>query len=166
MDWNLTPEARRHLRSLIASPGWKIYTERVQQVLTDGKEHALQAETYEEHLQRKGFLLGMEQVSGLVPSLFSVDEEGGVTAWLERRINQELERLSQERGVDLPALLAEQEVQEEQGARELPPEERLHLRMAQRDRREAQELAEAELRQSHSMYSPRSFAANQPRRSR
>jgi len=89
VDWNLSVEQRRALRSLLRSEGWRIYFERLKQLEAEATEYALSAPSRDEAWERRMFLEGVQQVTGLADSLLTVDE-GENESW----VDQQVERLA------------------------------------------------------------------------
>lgn len=92
VEWNLTPEQRKHLRSLINSPGWKLLRERQKQIEEEAIESVLASSEPAEMLRRKGLVEGIRQVSSLAETLYSVADEGGEEQWMKNRLEAKLER--------------------------------------------------------------------------
>lgn len=76
--WHLTNEERRTIRSWLASEGSKIYFARLDLMLAQAQHYLMVAATYEQFLQRKGFLESVYQTRDLVAYLLEGEprEEG------------------------------------------------------------------------------------------
>lgn len=113
VDWNLTAEERRSLRSTLSSEGWKIFSEKLKELEREGMEYLVAAEAEGEWRRRKGFVEGLTQASQLAVNLLTVAEEGGVVPWLEnlteRQAQELLELAMGARQAKNPGRLLEQE---------------------------------------------------------
>ena len=106
VDWKISKEQRLQLRSLMESPGWKIYSSKLKELRSEVQDSLEVADQTDRLLRIQGQLRGLTQVSSLVDDLLTVDEHGA--EWmLERKVREDVEELEVLLGINSRALEAQ-----------------------------------------------------------
>lgn len=90
--WRPSQEELKALRSLIRSPGWKIYSNRLRHLGAEILEFLSLAENQSEFLRRQGALQNYLRIYSLVEETIQFEEDG-VEKYLERQIEEAKQRL-------------------------------------------------------------------------